>query len=83
MSLNNPFCWKSNPQPSIFSDDPHFTPRSNGLTVSQTSSVTSSKTVAKKTAETGRNPGTIEGLGRKTHKRDTDTAWSRSNSGVG
>ena len=68
----NPFNWR-NGAPSV------MLPEGDSLGRSKRAS----DAVARKTAQTGRNPGTVPGLGRKTHKRDTDTAWSRSNSGVG
>lgn len=73
MSLHNPFLWKQNPRPSIFLADGDSATRSRRA----------SQAVDRKTAQTGVNPGTLHGLGRKTHRRDTETAWSRSNSGVG
>lgn len=66
------FYWNTG-EPSIFLADGDAATRSRRA----------SESVDRKTKETGVNPGTITGLSRKTHARDTDTAWSRSNSGVG
>lgn len=68
----NPFNWRTG-QPSVMAEEGDSLARSRRA----------SEAVARKTAATGRNPGTVPGLSRKTHARDTDTAWSRSNSGVG
>lgn len=73
MSLNNPFMWASHPRPSIFLADGDAATRSRRA----------SEAVDRKTAATGVNPGTIRGISRKANKRDTDTAWTRINSGVG
>ncbi len=72
----NAFDWSG---PSLYANDKTAKPGPDGLTHGQR--VT--RTVERITRLTGRNPGTVAGLSRKTHKRDTDTAWCRSNSGVG
>lgn len=77
MSLNNPFLWAQNPRPSIFAEDDKFTPRSNGLTVSLTSSVVATRNVARETKRTGRNPGTLN----LKRSQPVDDAWARK-SGV-
>lgn len=68
----NPFNWR-NGQPSVMLPEGDTLGRSKRA----------SDAVARKTAATGKNPGTIAGISRKANKRDTDTAWLRSNSGVG
>lgn len=66
------FYWNTG-EPSIFLADGDAATRSRRA----------SEAVDRKTKRDGKNPGTLTGLGRKTHGRDTDTAWLRSNSGVG
>ena len=58
MSLHNPFEWAKNPRPSIFLGQPGFPP--DGKTRSQQAS----EAVDRRTAATGRNPGTVAGLRR-------------------
>jgi hypothetical protein len=78
LSLNNPFAWKSNPRPSIFSADQAFTGyRTTGKTKSQTMA----EVVERKTAATGRNPGTIANLGARTVARVGFTNPSRKKRG--
>ena len=71
MSLHNPFMWASNPRPSIFLADGDSATRSRRA----------SEAVDRKTERDGKNPGTLTGLGRKTHGRDSETAYMRK-SGV-
>lgn len=58
-SRNSAFYWQG--EPSIFATDPSFTPRTNGKTASQIGA----ETVARRTREEGRNPGTLHGLSRR------------------
>ncbi len=71
MSANNPFLWASHPRPSIFLADGDAATRSRRA----------SEAVDRKTKRDGKNPGTLPGLGRKVHGRDTETAYMRK-SGV-
>ena len=66
----NPFNWR-NGAPSV------MLPEGDSLGRSKRAS----DAVARKTAQTGRNPGTVPGLGRKVHGGDTETANMRQ-SGV-
>jgi len=58
-SRNSSFYWQG--EPSIFAKDPAFTPRTNGKTASQIGA----ETVARRTREEGRNPGTLHGISRR------------------
>lgn len=64
------FYWNTG-EPSIFLRDGDAATRSRRA----------SEAVDRKTAATGKNPGTLTGLGRKTHGRDSETAYMRQ-SGV-
>lgn len=50
MSLHNPFLWRENPRPSIFLADGDSATRSRRA----------SQAVDRKTAATGKNPGTLD-----------------------
>lgn len=56
----SPFRWQEDPRQSIFAGDPHFAALKSGKSFSQTGS----ESVARRTRETGRNPGTIPALRR-------------------
>lgn len=58
-SRNSAFYWQG--EPSIFANDPAFTPRTNGKTASQIGA----EVVERRTREEGRNPGTLSGISRK------------------
>ncbi len=58
-SRNSAFYWRG--QSSIFATDPAFTTRTNGKTASQIGA----ETVARRTREEGRNPGTLHGISRR------------------
>ena len=58
-SRNSAFYWQG--QSSIFATDPASTPRTNGKTASQIGA----ETVARRTREEGRNPGTMHGISRR------------------
>lgn len=60
------FYWNTG-EPSIFLADGDSATRSRRA----------SQAVDRKTAATGKNPGTLHGLGRKTHGRDSETAYMR------
>jgi hypothetical protein len=60
----SPFLWRQYPRDSIFAGDTAFTVNAVGKTRSETSSTAASQAVKKRLEETGRNPGSIEGLGR-------------------
>ena len=64
------FYWNTG-EPSIFLRDGDAATRSRRA----------SQAVDRKTAATGKNPGTLTGLGRKVHGRDSETAYMRK-SGV-
>ena len=58
-SRNSAFYWQG--EPSIFANDPAFTPRTNGKTASQIGA----EGVERRTREEGRNPGTLTGISRR------------------
>ena len=58
-SRNSAFYWQG--EPSIFANDPAFTPRTNGKTASQIGA----EVVERRTREEGRNPGTLTGISRR------------------
>lgn len=59
-SRNSAFFWNTG-EPSVFSADPAFTPRTNGKTASQIGA----EVVERRTREEGRNPGTLHGISRR------------------
>lgn len=59
-SRNSAFVWNTG-EPSVFSADPAFTPRTNGKTASQIGA----EVVERRTREEGRNPGTLTGISRR------------------
>jgi hypothetical protein len=56
----NPFNWRMRTGPSIFAQDPSFTPRKDGKSNGEVQSAV----IARKVAE-GKSPGTIHNLGRQ------------------
>lgn len=73
MSANCPFHWHENPRPSVFATDSKFVGYSTGKTASQTMS----EATDRKTAATGRNPGTVYGMSTKADKRAEQTELAR------
>lgn len=64
-----PWNWRENKTPTIFARDPYFRPTVTGLTHSETSSVSATRTIDRAVKRTGVNPGTILGISEKADKR--------------
>jgi len=72
MSLHNPFLWHQNPRPSIFLKDGDSATRSRRA----------SQTVDRITASTGKNPGTLTGIGKDSRSSPIPDAWANKARGV-